>query len=300
MIQSPAIKLPQRGRLTSSRQLSLRPVLNLNCCLQIAIASALSPVVTVPAVSPPVAPVPAVSPPVAPVSAVSPPVAPVSAVSPPMAPVSAVSPPVAPVSAVSPPVAPVSAVSPPVAPPVAPVSAVALPVAVVSPPVAPPVAPVSAVSFSMPAVPHLHLLVESLDQASAIVKDSHRAEMLRDLEDVTMAVFVIRTEVHCLEELPVDIGVVIEGVEVLNGLSSVASACALLLGLIYVLNLAYPKSLRFTFEVFQKIIMELEPQKMSPKLAVCMGNCKMLTLNHNNSHIKGLHRNREIWEESTR
>ncbi|KAK7918866.1 hypothetical protein WMY93_010150 [Mugilogobius chulae] len=97
-------------------------------------------------------------------------------------------------------------------------------------------------------------------------QDSHRAEMLRDLEDVTMAVFVIRTEVHCLEEPPVDIGVVIEGVEVLNGLSSVASACALLLGLIYVLNLAYPKSLRVTFEVFQKVIMELEPQKMSPKV----------------------------------
>ncbi|KAK7910022.1 hypothetical protein WMY93_014706 [Mugilogobius chulae] len=95
--------------------------------------------------------------------------------------------------------------------------------------------------------------------------------MLRDLEDVTMAVFVIRTEVHCLEEPPVDIGVVIEGVEVLNGLSSVASACALLLGLIYVLNLAYPKSLRFTFEVFQKIIMELEPQKMSPKVSSLYG-----------------------------
>ncbi|KAK7925196.1 hypothetical protein WMY93_007506 [Mugilogobius chulae] len=101
--------------------------------------------------------------------------------------------------------------------------------------------------------------------------DSHRAEMQRDLEDVTMAVFVIRTEVHCLEEPPVDIGVVIEGVEVLNGLSSVASACALLLGLIYVLNLAYPKSLRFTFEVFQKIIMELEPQKMSPKVCSLYG-----------------------------
>ncbi|KAK7916387.1 hypothetical protein WMY93_012148 [Mugilogobius chulae] len=281
MIQSPAIKLPQRVRLTSSRQLSLRPVLNLTCCLLIAITSAralhrkcalslnkrlLFLVPSVPAVSPPVASVPAVSPPVAPVSAVSPPVAPVSAVSPPVAPVSAVSPPVAPVSAVSPPVAPVSAVSPPVAPPVAPVSAVSPPVAppvapvsAVSPPVAPPVAPVSAVS--PPVAPPV----------APVSADSRRAEMLRDLEDVTMAVFVIHTEVHCLEEPPVDIGVVIEGVEVLNGLSSVASACALLLGLIYVLNLAYPKSLRFTFEVFQKVIMELEPQKMSPKVSSLYG-----------------------------
>ncbi|KAK7929468.1 hypothetical protein WMY93_005863 [Mugilogobius chulae] len=114
--------------------------------------------------------------------------------------VSSCGPPVAPVSAVSPPVAPVSAVSPPVA-------------------------LQWLLCLQCLLLWHLHLcqsseveilLVESLDQASAIVKDSHRAEMLRDLEDVTMAVFVIRTEVHCLEEPPVDIGVVIEGVEVLN------------------------------------------------------------------------------------
>lgn len=42
------------------------------------------------------------------------------------------------------------------------------------------------------------------------------------------------------------------------------SACALLLGLI--LNLSYPKPLHFTFEVLQKIIMELDQQKMSPKV----------------------------------
>lgn len=81
-----------------------------------------------------------------------------------------------------------------------------------------------------------------------------------------MAVFVIRKEGEELEELPENIGIVIEGVELLNGLTSVASACALLLGLIYALNLAYPRPLHFTFEVLQKIAMQLDQHKMSPKV----------------------------------
>nr|XP_054596629.1 uncharacterized protein LOC129163380 [Nothobranchius furzeri] len=107
------------------------------------------------------------------------------------------------------------------------------------------------------------------EDGNAFIKeytDSHRAEMQKDLEDVTMAVYVIRSEGDELQGPPEDIGIVIEGVEVLDRLSSVGTACALLLGLIYILNLAYPKVLRFTFEVLQKIIMELEPQKMSPKV----------------------------------
>ena len=67
-----------------------------------------------------------------------------------------------------------------------------------------------------------------------------------------MVVFVIRKEGEGLQEPPEDIANVIEGVEVLHELTSVASACALLLCLIYALNLAYSKPLYFTFEVLQK------------------------------------------------
>uniref|UniRef100_A0A3Q1CP04 Uncharacterized protein n=1 Tax=Amphiprion ocellaris TaxID=80972 RepID=A0A3Q1CP04_AMPOC len=81
----------------------------------------------------------------------------------------------------------------------------------------------------------------------------------------TMAVFVIRKEGEGLQEPPEDNGIVIDGTEVLHELTSVASACAMLLGLIYALNLAYPKPLRFTFEVLQKILMQLDQHKMSPK-----------------------------------
>uniref|UniRef100_A0A3B4V0F7 Uncharacterized protein n=1 Tax=Seriola dumerili TaxID=41447 RepID=A0A3B4V0F7_SERDU len=77
--------------------------------------------------------------------------------------------------------------------------------------------------------------------------DSGADDAQRDLEQLTMAVFVIRKEGKGLQEPPEDIGIVIEGVEVLHELTSVASACALLLGLIYALNL-------------------LDQHKMSPKV----------------------------------
>ena len=61
---------------------------------------------------------------------------------------------------------------------------------------------------------------------------------------------------------PEDIGIVTDSVEVLNELSSVASACAMLFGLIYTLNLNYPVELKYTFETFQKI-MDIESRQMS-------------------------------------
>jgi hypothetical protein len=99
-----------------------------------------------------------------------------------------------------------------------------------------------------------------------VLQDSGPEDIQRDLEHLTVAVFVIRKDGEGPQEPPEDIGIVIEGVKVLHGLTSVASACALLLGLLYALNLAYPKPLHFTFEVLQKIIMHLEQHKMSPKV----------------------------------
>uniref|UniRef100_A0A8C2GW35 Uncharacterized protein n=1 Tax=Cyprinus carpio TaxID=7962 RepID=A0A8C2GW35_CYPCA len=81
----------------------------------------------------------------------------------------------------------------------------------------------------------------------------------------TMAVYVIRKE-GGHHKPPADIGVVIKAVKVLNELPSFTSACALLLGMIYINNLAYPKPLRFTFEVFQKVLLQLDQHKMSPKV----------------------------------
>lgn len=89
---------------------------------------------------------------------------------------------------------------------------------------------------------------------------------MNDLEQLTMAVLVIRKEGEGPKHPPDDIGVVIKGVEVVNELTSVASACAILLCLIYALDLSYPKTLHFTFEVFQEILVQLNQHKMSPKV----------------------------------
>ena len=47
---------------------------------------------------------------------------------------------------------------------------------------------------------------------------------------------------------------------------SVETAFAMLFRLIYALNLKYPKELQSTFEVVQKVLMELEGKKMSAKV----------------------------------
>ncbi|RXN38416.1 immunoglobulin light [Labeo rohita] len=49
---------------------------------------------------------------------------------------------------------------------------------------------------------------------------------------------------------PVDVSIILEGKEILPGCHNTAKGCALLMGLIYALNLAYPRALRYTFEVF--------------------------------------------------
>ncbi|KAM7370536.1 hypothetical protein PAMP_010072 [Pampus punctatissimus] len=72
--------------------------------------------------------------------------------------------------------------------------------------------------------------------------------------------------VHGTDEDPVDVSILVEGHEILPGCNSTAKACSLLMGLIYALNLAYPPTLRYTFEVFQKLLLELDRFKLSPKV----------------------------------
>ena len=77
------------------------------------------------------------------------------------------------------------------------------------------------------------------------------------------------------EGLPKQAGKAIEGAEVLFGIPDVARACTYLMGLTYALELRYPNKLKYTFEAFQKIFLELEDvnKKMSSKvhdLKVCL------------------------------
>ena len=58
-------------------------------------------------------------------------------------------------------------------------------------------------------------------------------------------IYVMRLEGADMEDSPADLGVVLEGQKVLRDLISVQYATAMLLGLIYGLNLSYPPELRY-------------------------------------------------------
>ncbi len=79
-----------------------------------------------------------------------------------------------------------------------------------------------------------------------------------------MGLYVIQKEGADDEEKPEDVGVVIEGVELLCKLGSISFGCALLFGLIYTLNLSYPQELNFTFEFFQKVLKNMDGNRLSP------------------------------------
>lgn len=86
------------------------------------------------------------------------------------------------------------------------------------------------------------------------------------LAETVFGIFVIPHEGAELINQPEDVGIVLEGVQVMNELGDVPFAVAMLLGLVCALNLSYPQELRYTFEVLQKIIMELDGNKLSNKV----------------------------------
>uniref|UniRef100_A0A671U701 Uncharacterized protein n=1 Tax=Sparus aurata TaxID=8175 RepID=A0A671U701_SPAAU len=106
-------------------------------------------------------------------------------------------------------------------------------------------------------------LGESADQLFKEYDDTDEDSVAQDLAVQEMKIYSIQTN---LSEGTEDIGIVIDGTKVLTALGSFPRACAMLIGLTYALNLAYPKELRYTFEAFQKLFLELDCSKLSPKV----------------------------------
>lgn len=64
----------------------------------------------------------------------------------------------------------------------------------------------------------------------------------------------------------VDVVLAVEESVVLRKLKDVPHAFALLMGLLYVLNIQYPKGLRYMFEVIQKVIMKIGENTCSSRV----------------------------------
>ena len=68
---------------------------------------------------------------------------------------------------------------------------------------------------------------------------------------------VVKDDDSTAPQSVVNVAVVVEEEIVLQDLPDLPTAFAYLFGLIYALNLTYPKDLRHTFETVQKVFMEL-------------------------------------------
>ena len=55
----------------------------------------------------------------------------------------------------------------------------------------------------------------------------------------------------------IDVSVVLEESVILSDLKDVPRGVAMLLGLLYALNIDYPKKLKYTFELIQKVLMNI-------------------------------------------
>lgn len=82
----------------------------------------------------------------------------------------------------------------------------------------------------------------------------------RDIAITVMGIYMIRRDG--------DVGVVIEGIKVLSNVGSVIMGFIMLYGLIYALDLSFPDNLKYTFEFFQKVIMNLDGHKLNAKMNV--------------------------------
>lgn len=86
------------------------------------------------------------------------------------------------------------------------------------------------------------------------------------IEETTMGIFVLQCATD--PETDDEVNIVLEGKVMLDvACAKVCQAVALLFGLIYSINLTYPKYLKYFWEVLQKLVLKLEDgRNLSPKV----------------------------------
>ncbi|XP_073714153.1 uncharacterized protein [Misgurnus anguillicaudatus] len=93
--------------------------------------------------------------------------------------------------------------------------------------------------------------------------DSDGCAARRELDQLVFGIYSINAEGGDATSTSVDVGIVIEDVEVLHDLGDITSACAILMGVIYTMNLNYPQELKM---LLQKIFLQLDDSRLSPKV----------------------------------
>ena len=63
-----------------------------------------------------------------------------------------------------------------------------------------------------------------------------------------------------------DISVVLDEQIILHGIKDYSHAVAMLMGLLYALNIDYPKELQYTFKVIQKVLMNIGSENCSARV----------------------------------
>lgn len=91
---------------------------------------------------------------------------------------------------------------------------------------------------------------------SSVSKDTDPEE--EQTKGLTVGILtVLEDDDRTMPQSVVSVAVVVEEEIVLQDLPDLPTAFAYLFGLIYALNLKYPKDLRYTFEAVQKVFMKL-------------------------------------------
>ncbi|XP_033982265.1 uncharacterized protein LOC117479428 [Trematomus bernacchii] len=85
----------------------------------------------------------------------------------------------------------------------------------------------------------------------------------RDISNTVMGIYTIRRNG---DGGPEDVGIVIEGIKVMENVGSVIVGLIMLLGLMYALDLSFPDNLKYTFEFLQKVVMNLDGHKLNAKI----------------------------------
>ncbi|CAM4546714.1 unnamed protein product [Leuciscus chuanchicus] len=100
----------------------------------------------------------------------------------------------------------------------------------------------------------LHLAPDLLFQKDPVPTDEE--EVVKGM-NVGLLVVTEENTANLLPKEIIDVAVVLEEEIVLDGLKDVSNAFAVLMGLLYALDITYPEEVKYTFEVLQKVLMKI-------------------------------------------